>query len=113
MIVYENLNDCSELLIDKLNKKLKISDKVTIVSAILCAIFWFVFLFMFVKYHQEKSKNEFLEGKIQQEEQMLSLEYSIGYWFINLSVNYVIPSFLRGEGISFPSFQALPSSFRA
>ena len=83
MIVDENLNDCSELLIDKLNKKLKIWDKVVIISAILCAIFWFGFLFMFVKYHQEKSKNEFLEGKIQQEEQMLSLEYSIGYWFIN------------------------------
>jgi len=83
MIVDENLNDCSELLIDKLNKKLKIWDKVAIISAILCAIFWFGLLFMFIKYHKEKSKNEFLEEKIQQEEQMLSLEYSIGYWFIN------------------------------
>ena len=83
MIVDENLNDCSELLIDKLNKKLKIWDKVATISAILCAIFWFGSLFMFIKYHKEKSKNEFLEEKIQQEEQMLSLEYSIGYWFIN------------------------------
>lgn len=83
MIVDENLNDCSELLIDKLNKKLKIWDKVAVISAILCAIAWFGFLFMLVKYQQEKSDNEILIEKIQQEEQILSLEYSIGYWFIN------------------------------
>lgn len=83
MIVDENLNDYSELIIDKLNKRLKVLDKVGSVSAILCAIAWFGFLFMFVKYYQEKSDNEILTEKIQQEEQMLSLEYSIGYWFIN------------------------------
>ena len=83
MIVDENLNDCSELIIDKLKKKLKIWSNRSIISAILCMIFWFWFLFMFVKYHQEKSNNEILTEKIQKEEQILSLEYSIGYWFIN------------------------------
>lgn len=83
MIVDENLNDCSELLIDKLNKKLTILNKMATISAILCVIFWVGLLFMFIKYYTEKSENEFLEEKIQQEEQMLSLEYSIGYWFIN------------------------------
>lgn len=83
MIVDENLNDRSELIIDKLNKRLKVWDKVATVSAILCAIAWFGLLFMFAKYHQEKSDNKILTEKIQQEEQMLSLEYSIGYWFIN------------------------------
>ena len=83
MIVDENLNDCSELFVDKLNKKLKIWNKVAVISAILCAIAWFGFLFMFVKYHQGKSDNAVLTEKIQQEEQVLSLEYSIGYWFIN------------------------------
>lgn len=83
MIVDENLNDCSELIIDKLKKKLKICSNISIISAILCMIFWFWFLFMFVKYHQEKSNNEILTEKIQKEEQILSLEYSIGYWFIN------------------------------
>ena len=83
MIVDENLNDCSELLIKKLNKRLKTWSKVGTTSAILCATAWFGFLFMFTKYHQEKSDNEILTEKIQQEEQMLSLEYSIGYWFIN------------------------------
>ena len=83
MIVDENLNDCSEVFVDKLNKKLKIWNKVAVISAILCAIAWFGFLFMFVKYHQGKSDNAVLTEKIQQEEQVLSLEYSIGYWFIN------------------------------
>ena len=83
MIVDENLNDCSELIIDKLKKKLKICSNISIISAILCMIFSFWFLFMFVKYHQEKSNNEILTEKIQKEEQILSLEYSIGYWFIN------------------------------
>lgn len=83
MIVDENLNDCSELLINELNKRLKAWNKVGTTSAAICVIAWFGFLLTFVKYHEEKSKNEFLEEKIQQEEQMLSLEYSIGYWFIN------------------------------
>lgn len=87
MVVDKNLNDYSEFLINKLNKRLKIRNKVAVISAILCAIvwfgFWFGFLFVFVKYHQGKSDNEVLTEKIQQEEQILSLEYSIGYWFIN------------------------------
>lgn len=83
MIVDENLNDCSELLINKLNKKLNNWSKTAVIIAILCLIFWFGFLFMFIKYHQEKAKDVLLEEKIRQEEQMLSLEYSIGYWFIN------------------------------
>lgn len=83
MIVDENLNDCSELLIDKLNKRLKIWNKVAVISAILWAIAWFGFLFMIIKYQQEKSNNKILTEEIQQEEQVLSLEYSIGYWFIN------------------------------
>ena len=33
--------------------------------------------------HQEEADNKILEDKIQKEEQTLSLEYSIGYWFIN------------------------------
>ena len=83
MIVDENLNDCSEFVINKLNKRLDIYSKRAGISSILCAIALFGFFFMLAKYHQEESDNKILEDKIQQEEQMLSLEYSIGYWFIN------------------------------
>jgi len=105
MVVDENLNDCSELLINKLNKRLKAWEKIGNISAILCAIAWFMFLFMFVKYHQEKSDNEILTEKIQQEEQMLSLEYSIGYWFINQPEQIndsILYAFLKDNNAWFP-----------
>lgn len=83
MIVDENLNDCSEEIIaslknknTKLKRNLGIYIRITIISVFL------VVYAIFVRSHQNKLLHR-LNIQLEHEEQMLSLEYSIGYWFIN------------------------------
>lgn len=76
MIVDENLNDCSSIII----KRLKTASVCWFVSWVLAIIAW---LFAFIPLVHRTEEIKELRDKIYKEEQMLSLEYSIGYWFIN------------------------------
>ena len=83
MIVDENLNDCSNEIITYLkneNTNLKRNLGICIGIAII-SVLLFVYA-IFVCSHQDKLLHR-LNTQLEQEEQMLSLEYSIGYWFIN------------------------------
>jgi hypothetical protein len=76
MIVDENLNDCSNRIV----KRLRYSNILLIIAEILALT---AYLIMVFKNIDQKNEIKRLKDKITQEEQMLSLEYSIGYWFIN------------------------------
>lgn len=76
MIVDENLNDCSNRIV----KRLRYSNNLLIIAEILALT---AYLIMVFKNIDQKNEIKRLKDKITQEEQMLSLEYSIGYWFIN------------------------------
>lgn len=83
MIVDENLNDCSnEIVADLKNKNAKLLTRIDIcIGIIIISVFLAVYA-VFVCSHQDKLLRR-LNIQLEQEEQMLSLEYSIGYWFIN------------------------------
>ena len=83
MIVDENLNDCSLFIIKNLEYRIKDLHRVNFALSIIAIIFSMAFFVMLGLYLNKKDKVKLLTDKIQQEEQMLSLEYSIGYWFIN------------------------------
>ena len=76
MIVDENLNDCSSTII----KRLKTASVCWFVSWVLAIVAW---LLAFIPLVHRTEEIKELSDKIYKEEQMLSLEYSIGYWFIN------------------------------
>lgn len=83
MIVDENLKDCSVFIIQSLKYRIK---NLHIVNSALCTIaiiFSIAFFVTLGLYLNKEDKVKLLTDKIQQEEQILSLEYSIGYWFIN------------------------------
>ena len=83
MIVDENLNDCSYLKIRYLENRVKDLHKINIIASLVALIFSVSFFTLLGIYLNKADKINTLTEKIQQEEQMLSLEYSIGYWFIN------------------------------
>ena len=83
MIVDENLNDCSYLKIEYLENRVKDLYKINIIASLVALIFSVSFFILLGIYLNKADKINILTEKIQQEEQMLSLEYSIGYWFIN------------------------------
>ena len=83
MIVDENLKDFSVFIIQSLKYRIK---NLHIVNSALCTIaiiFSIAFFVTLGLYLNKEDKVKLLTDKIQQEEQVLSLEYSIGYWFIN------------------------------
>lgn len=83
MIVDENLNDCSLSIIQSLKCRIKDLHRVNSALCTIAIIFSIAFFVTLGLYLNKKDKAEILTDKIQQEEQILSLEYSIGYWFIN------------------------------
>lgn len=83
MIVDENLNDCSLFIIKNLEYRIKDLHRVNSALCTIAIIFSIAFFVTLGLYLNKKDKVELLTDKIQQEEQMLSLEHSIGYWFIN------------------------------
>jgi len=83
MIVDENLNDCSDRIIANLKTKNTRLER----NLGICIAFTTISIFlgvyaMFISGRQDKLLHR-LNTQLEQEEQMLSLEYSIGYWFIN------------------------------
>lgn len=83
MIVDENLNDCSNKIIVNLrNENTKLKKNLCICIVIIIVSVFLVAYTMFVCNRQDKLLHK-LDIQLEQDEQMLSLEYSIGYWFIN------------------------------
>lgn len=83
MIVDENLNDCSLPIIQSLKSRIKDLYRANAALCTIAIIFSIAFFVTLGLYLNKKDKVEILTDKIQQEEQILSLEYTIGYWFIN------------------------------
>ena len=83
MMVDENLNDCT---IEYINEQYKIMKQLKIGIIIMLIAFTFMTILSsilcFNNYRLEKT-NEYLREQLVKEEQIISLEYSIGYWFIN------------------------------
>lgn len=83
MIVDENLNDCSNKIIAGLkSENTKLKRNLGICIGIIIVSVFLVIYTMFVCNHQDELLHR-LNIQLEQEEQMLSLEYAIGYWFIN------------------------------
>ena len=83
MITDENLKDCTLDYIDSLDrtiKKYKLINIVLIVAWIACIIVFFISEW---NNHRLEQQNKYLKEQLIKDDQMLSLEYSIGYWFIN------------------------------
>lgn len=85
MIVDENLNDCSEEFIKNYIEGYKKATLHTwIIGLIVISFIIGIAIVKIVIDNNDKNYQiETLSQKLKQEEQMLSLEYSIGYWFIN------------------------------
>ena len=87
MIVDENLNDCSNEIID--SWKALFFEKKRQYTLIICILGFITILnltlaLVMAKIADNKERIiEELSIKIKQDESILSLEYSIGYWFIN------------------------------
>ena len=79
MIVDENLNDRTHLLVEQKNKLLRL------ISILIIAIVFLSVLLTVVTIASLSNKKEIkiLTTQVEQDEQMLTLEYAIGYWFIN------------------------------
>lgn len=83
MIVDENLKDCSNRIIANLkSENIKLKRNLGICIGITIVSIFLVVYAMFVCNHQDKLLHR-LTIQLEQDEQILSLEYSIGYWFIN------------------------------
>lgn len=83
MIVDENLNDISDEVISTLEESYYNMKRWNTFYKWLLIIFAVGMIILNYLEHHYKEATETLSAKIEQEEQMLSLEYSIGYWFIN------------------------------
>lgn len=83
MITDENLKDCTFDYIDSLDrtiKKYKLINIVLIVAWIACII---LFSISDWNINRLKQQNKYLKEQLIKDDQILSLEYSIGYWFIH------------------------------
>lgn len=83
MIVDENLNDCSEIIIRTLDKEKRSLSRTNNILLIMLGFFIGVSITLLVNLTTLQKENENLNNQIQKEEYLLSLEQSIGYWFIN------------------------------
>ena len=79
MIVDENLNDVTHLLINQKNSLLKTVS--ILISA--CLVLAMLFIVTLIAAFNTEKELKVLTVELAQDEQILSLEYSIGYWFIN------------------------------
>lgn len=83
MIIDENLNDCSEIIIRTLDKEKRSLSRTNSILLIMLGFFIGVLIILFNNLTTLQKENEDLNNQIQKEEYLLSLEQSIGYWFIN------------------------------
>ena len=90
MIVDENLNDCSEEFISDLEDVVNIlrKDKRNLrincfILIIFCLISGMIAIMSIRTVDNQDKLLHNLSTQLEQDESMLSLEYSIGYWFIN------------------------------
>ena len=83
MIIDENLNDCSEIIIRTLDKEKRSLSRTNSILLIMLGFFIGVLIILFNNLTILQKENKDLNSQIQKEEYLLSLEQSIGYWFIN------------------------------
>lgn len=83
MIVDEYLNDCSEIIIRTLDKEKRSLSRTNSILLIMLGFFIGVLIILFNNLTILQKENKNLNSQIQKEEYLLSLEQSIGYWFIN------------------------------
>ena len=90
MIVDENLNDCSEELISDLEDTIDVlrKDKHNLrINCFILIIFCLISVIVVIRSNRIMDNQDKLlydlNTQLEQDESMLSLEYSIGYWFIN------------------------------
>ena len=101
MIVDENLNDVTHLLVKQKNKLLRL------ISILIIAIVFLSVLLTVATIASLSNKKEIkiLTTQVEQDEQMLTLEYAIGYWFINAPEHVndsVLYNFLVENGAWYP-----------
>ena len=83
MIIDENLNDCSEIIIRTLDKEKRSLSRTNSILLIMLGFFIGILIILFNNLTTLQKENKDLNSQIQKEEYLLSLEQSIGYWFIN------------------------------
>ena len=105
MIIDENLNDITSDYVDNLEDK---NRKLTILNCVyfVCIVALLFSLAMLMSSEKTLNKhNKFLQTQLIQDEQILSLEYAIGYWFINepKQINdSILYAFLREHNAWYP-----------
>lgn len=83
MIVDENLKDCSHDILDNYEKQIsKLHVRNNILSVLLIIVSALLILSNILNINYRKA-NDKLFQQVLKDEQILTLEYSIGYWFIN------------------------------
>lgn len=83
MIVDENLKDITSKYIKSLKdnlKRIKILHGILAIASIALSV---ILIAISVKYSKSEKENRILKEQLIKDEAELSLEYSIGYWFIN------------------------------
>lgn len=83
MITDDNLNDVTSEYINKLEKECKRSTNWIGILSVMCLV---LSACLFINGRNKNilvKDNNLLKTQLLEDEQMLSLEYSIGYWFIN------------------------------
>lgn len=101
MIVDENLKDCSDELLKAYKAQVRYK-RFAYILATLLAVSTGILAGILKNTSKE---NKILTVKVQQDEQILTLEYSIGYWFINTPepVNdSILYQFLMDNGAWYP-----------
>ena len=101
MIVDENLKDCSHELLESYRKQLALRNLAYMISIISS----FLLIMLAGKFKYISNQNQVLITEIEQDEQILTLEYSIGYYFINTpnEINDdVLYNFLIENGAWYP-----------
>ena len=83
MIVDENLKDCSNDIVHKLSIKYQQRKKLQCFYMLLSSILFILLILTCLFGLHDKKTIKNLTTQVQQDEEILTLEYSIGYWFIN------------------------------
>ena len=105
MVVDENLNDISSSCIQKL--KTRFNDACAIICILLGVILILAALFTnsLIERHRLNKENETLKEQLLKDETELSLEHSVGYWFINQPEQIndsILYAFLKDNNAWFP-----------
>ena len=101
----ENLNDHKDSIISHLQNKLHKANKFFISFGVLVVLLMIALGIMISVLNDSINENKQYKAQIVKEEAMLSLEYSIGYWFINNpnEVNdTILYDFLKENGAWYP-----------